>query len=104
MADQALRTRGEVAFMVSARPHTADDRETPSRRQIVPQAVHHLLANHVLVDGYPFVLDLAASTGSWLVDARTGGRYLDMFTFFASAPLGINPSAITGDADLMAAL
>src|SRR5690606_1037780 len=36
-------------------------------------------------------LDLERSAGSWIVDARTGRRYLDFYTFFASAPLGINP-------------
>ncbi|MEU4544075.1 L-lysine 6-transaminase [Nonomuraea dietziae] len=49
------------------------------------------LARHLLVDGYRLVLDLDRSQGSWLVDARTGRRYLDFYTFFASAPLGVNP-------------
>ncbi|WP_084958946.1 L-lysine 6-transaminase [Thermoactinospora rubra] len=49
------------------------------------------LARHLLVDGYRLVLDLERSRGSWLVDARTGHRYLDFYTFFASAPLGVNP-------------
>ncbi|MFE3452901.1 L-lysine 6-transaminase [Nonomuraea sp. NPDC059194] len=53
--------------------------------------VHDRLARHLLVDGYRLVLDLDASQGSWLVDARTGRRYLDFYTFFASAPLGVNP-------------
>ncbi|MFC7719746.1 hypothetical protein [Nonomuraea recticatena] len=44
------------------------------------------LARHLLVDGYRLVLDLDRSQGSWLVDARTGRRYLDFYTFFASAP------------------
>ncbi|MFI6819087.1 L-lysine 6-transaminase [Nonomuraea sp. NPDC050328] len=49
------------------------------------------LSRHLLVDGYRLVLDLERSRGSWLVDARTGRRYLDFYTFFASAPLGVNP-------------
>lgn len=53
--------------------------------------VHDRLARHLLVDGYRLVLDLERSQGSWLVDARTGRRYLDFYTFFASAPLGVNP-------------
>ncbi|MET9341325.1 L-lysine 6-transaminase [Nonomuraea sp. NPDC003804] len=53
--------------------------------------VHDRLARHLLVDGYRLVLDLDRSRGSWLVDARTGRRYLDFYTFFASAPLGVNP-------------
>ncbi|TDC03547.1 L-lysine 6-transaminase [Nonomuraea longispora] len=53
--------------------------------------VHTRLAHHLLVDGYRLVLDLELSRGSWLVDARDGRRYLDFYTFFASAPLGVNP-------------
>ncbi|MFG2075686.1 L-lysine 6-transaminase [Nonomuraea maritima] len=53
--------------------------------------VHARLARHLLVDGYRLVLDLELSHGSWLVDARDGRRYLDFYTFFASAPLGVNP-------------
>ncbi|MEO3873904.1 L-lysine 6-transaminase [Nonomuraea sp. B12E4] len=53
--------------------------------------VHTRLARHLLVDGYRLVLDLELSRGSWLVDARNGRRYLDFYTFFASAPLGVNP-------------
>ncbi|MGW4640471.1 L-lysine 6-transaminase [Sphaerisporangium sp. NPDC004334] len=49
------------------------------------------LARHLLVDGYRFELDLDRSRGSWIVDAGTGRRYLDFYTFFASAPLGVNP-------------
>ncbi|MFG1945231.1 L-lysine 6-transaminase [Nonomuraea sp. NPDC048826] len=53
--------------------------------------VHARLARHLLVDGYRLVLDLELSQGAWLVDARDGRRYLDFYTFFASAPLGVNP-------------
>ncbi|NUR88358.1 MAG: aminotransferase class III-fold pyridoxal phosphate-dependent enzyme, partial [Nonomuraea sp.] len=53
--------------------------------------VHTRLARHLLVDGYRLVLDLELSHGSWLVDSRNGRRYLDFYTFFASAPLGVNP-------------
>ncbi|MEV0973104.1 L-lysine 6-transaminase [Microtetraspora glauca] len=56
-----------------------------------PNAVHEVLARHLLVDGFRLVLDLDRSAGSWLVDARDGRRYLDFYTFFASSPLGMNP-------------
>ncbi|MDP9405731.1 MAG: L-lysine 6-transaminase [Actinomycetota bacterium] len=74
---------------------------------VAPAAVHDTLRRHLLVDGYEFVLDLVASRGSQLVDARDGGRYLDMFTFYASSPLGMNHPALADDdrfrADLLAA-
>jgi len=59
--------------------------------------VRERLTRHVLTDGFHLVLDLPRSGGSWITDARDGERYLDMYSFFASAPLGINPPDITGD-------
>lgn len=55
---------------------------------IGPDAVHETLMRHQLTDGYPFVLDLERSEGVWMYDARTGKRYLDAFSFFASWPMG----------------
>ncbi|NDL56075.1 L-lysine 6-transaminase [Phytoactinopolyspora mesophila] len=66
--------------------------------------VHAVLSEHVLTDGFKLVLDTKASHGSWLVDARDGSRYLDMYTFFASAPLGCNPPGIVDDPEFMAVL
>lgn len=57
---------------------------------IDPQHVHEALKRHQLADGFPFVLDLERSHGSWLVDARENVEYLDFFTCFASWPLGYN--------------
>lgn len=57
---------------------------------IHPQNVHETLKRHQLADGYPFVLDLDKSHGSWLHDARTGTDLLDFFTCFASWPIGYN--------------
>ena len=64
---------------------------------VQPAAVHEVLGRHVLTDGFKLVADLAASRGSRLVDARSGQPYLDFYTFFASAPLGLNPACITED-------
>jgi L-lysine 6-transaminase len=69
-----------------------------------PAEVHDVLARHVLTDGMKLVLDLRRSRGSRLIDARTGERYLDMYTFFASAPLGLNPPGIVDDPTFMAEL
>ena len=59
--------------------------------------VHTRLARHLLVDGFDLVLDLERSHGSWLVDARDGTEYLDLFTFFASNALGMNHPALAHD-------
>lgn len=72
---------------------------------VIPDAdVKERLSRHLLVDGFEFVLDLTRSQGTTLVDARNGDTYLDMFTFFASNPLGMNHPALTGDAQFRADL
>ncbi len=69
-----------------------------------PDQVHEVLARSILVDGLDLVLDLTRSAGSYLVDARNGRRYLDMFTFFASSALGMNHPALADDEDFRAEL
>jgi 4-aminobutyrate aminotransferase-like enzyme len=64
-------------------------------------AVRERLARHVLTDGFHLILDLRRSRGSWITDARAGEQYLDLYSFFASAPLGINPPDITSDQDFL---
>jgi L-lysine 6-transaminase len=59
--------------------------------------VHATIAQHMLADGFEMVLDLDASHGSTLIDARDGSEYLDLFTFFASSALGMNHPALTTD-------
>lgn len=63
---------------------------TTTTTDLAPKQVHSTLKRHMLADGLDFVLDLDASHGSWLVDARNGREYLDLFTFFASNPIGMN--------------
>jgi L-lysine 6-transaminase len=50
------------------------------------------------------VLDTEHSHGSWLVDARDGREFLDLYTNFASAPLGANPPGIVDDPEFMTLL
>ncbi len=71
---------------------------------ISPGQVHGVLSRHVLADGFKLVYDTRASHGSWLVDARSGEEYLDLYTFFASAPLGSNPRGLADDPAFMAVL
>ncbi|RJR28594.1 MAG: L-lysine 6-transaminase [Candidatus Latescibacterota bacterium] len=58
--------------------------------KIAPTEVHSSLAKHMLVDGFPFVLDMDRSHGTYMVDKATGTEYLDFFTYFASNALGHN--------------
>lgn len=64
---------------------------------LAPELVRETLARSILADGFDFVLDLEKSRGSHLVDARSGRRLLDMFTFFASSALGMNHPALADD-------
>jgi L-lysine 6-transaminase len=71
---------------------------------VAPADVREVLSRSILADGLDFVLDVDRSSGSYLVDACTGERFLDMFTFFASSALGMNHPAVAGDADFRAEL
>lgn len=51
--------------------------------------VHERLGKHILADGYPLVMDVEKSHGSYIVDDN-GREYLDMFSMFASASIGYN--------------
>lgn len=69
----------------------------PIDEQLHPERVPDMLARSIQLGGLDLVLDLERSSGSYLVDARTGRRYLDMFTFVASSALGMNHPALTDD-------
>ncbi|HVQ83616.1 MAG TPA: L-lysine 6-transaminase [Mycobacterium sp.] len=69
-----------------------------------PDRVQETLSRSMLVDGFDLVLDLKRSAGSYLVDARDGQRYLDMFTFVASSALGMNHPALADDEEFRAEL
>lgn len=68
-----------------------------TNNEVAPAQVHKILQKHILTDGYDIVLDLEKSKGSYLYDSKTGDRYLDFFTFFASNPLGMNHPKLDND-------
>ncbi|MCE9628103.1 MAG: aminotransferase class III-fold pyridoxal phosphate-dependent enzyme [Candidatus Eisenbacteria bacterium] len=71
--------------------------------RIAPAEVHATLARHMLADGYDMVLDLDKSHGRRLHDSRSGREYLDLFSFFATLPIGFNHPKMK-DADFLAKL
>jgi L-lysine 6-transaminase len=81
---------------VKAQPTDAPAVPTGAASELVtppgirPEQVLDTLRRHLLVDGFPLVVDLDLSHGSWLVDSVTRKHYLDFFMFFASAPIGFN--------------
>ena len=52
--------------------------------------VFPILESNILVDGFHLVIDLEKSQGSVMVDALTGKKYLDCYSYFASLPVGHN--------------
>ncbi len=66
-------------------------------KRIPADKVKPTIGRHMLADGYDMTLDLRNSKGSWIRDAITGKDYLDLFSFFASAPLGFNHPSMTTD-------
>ena len=64
------------------------------RSEIPPDRVHDTLRQHMLVDGYPIVVDLERSNESRVRDQISGKEYLDFFSFFASNPIGLNHASM----------
>ncbi len=89
---------------IIAQPRSLRAPEAVLDAAVTAERVHEVLGRHVLTDGFRLVYDTAASHGSWVVDARTGEEYLDLYTFFASAPLGSNPRGLADDPEFMAEL
>ncbi len=48
------------------------------------------IGKYILTDGMSQIVDLGKSHGAWLVDARDGKEYLDLFSMTASMPVGYN--------------
>ena len=63
---------------------------TLSTAHIAPKEVHELLDKHILADGLPMVLDLEKSHGAYLYDSIREREVLDLFTCFATCPIGYN--------------
>lgn len=61
--------------------------------------VRDIIDRRMLADGYPMVLDMKGSHGPMLRDALTGREYVDLFTFYASNPLGMNHAGLAGDSE-----
>jgi L-lysine 6-transaminase len=64
------------------------------RAHLAPSEVHAALGRHMLVDGYDLVLDLDKSQGRRFYDTRHDRWYLDLFSCFATLPVGINHPAM----------
>jgi L-lysine 6-transaminase len=55
-----------------------------------PDSVFKTLKKYMHIDGLDFVMDLYKSQGVYIYEARNNQRYLDLFSFVASNPVGMN--------------
>ncbi|MDR3331742.1 MAG: L-lysine 6-transaminase [Synergistaceae bacterium] len=65
---------------------------------ITPNEVFPAIEKYMLRDGYDIVIDMERSKGSHVIDARNGDDWLDFYTFFASAPFGMNHEKLDNEA------
>ncbi|MBD3370415.1 L-lysine 6-transaminase [Candidatus Fermentibacteria bacterium] len=70
-------------------------------KHITPNEVRPTISARMLADGFDIVLDLRRSKGSYIFDSISGKYYLDLFSFFASCPLGTNHPRIVEDEEFM---
>jgi L-lysine 6-transaminase len=64
---------------------------------VTPGEVFPAIEKYMLRDGYDIVIDMEKSKGSHVIDARNGDDWLDFYTFFASAPFGMNHKSLDND-------
>jgi len=57
---------------------------------VAPNQVLDTLQQHILVDGFKLIYDCERSRGSRFVDAASGRTWLDLYSFYASQPIGYN--------------
>jgi L-lysine 6-transaminase len=64
--------------------------KSEKQKSMKPSSVLKTLEQHILLDGFKIVIDLEKSRGSYLYDAATGHRLIDLYGFFGSMPVGFN--------------
>ena len=72
---------------VSGRGRTG---ESKNMKTVNASRVLKSLEQHILLDGFKIVIDLEKSRGSYLHNAVTGQRLIDLYGFFGSNPVGFN--------------
>jgi len=68
---------------------------------IPPEKVREELSKHILVDGYHLVMDLNKSSVNTMWDAISNTEILDLYTSFATTPLGYNHPKLVNDEKFM---
>jgi L-lysine 6-transaminase len=68
----------------------ASNRKLEAETIIAPAEVITELEKHILVDGFKMVFDPEKSRGSRFFDAASGRELIDLYSFYASQPIGFN--------------
>jgi L-lysine 6-transaminase len=74
----------------SQRSRTSVSKSTTNSSQTVATRALETLEQHVLLDGFRIVLDHEKSRGSYLYNAASDSRLIDLYGFFGSMPVGYN--------------
>lgn len=75
------------------RPHISQANKVRAMEKnsaVAPRDVLATLERHILVDGFKLIFDCEKSHGSHFVDAATGRSLIDLYSFYASQPVGFN--------------
>ncbi len=64
---------------------------------VTPEEVFPTIETTLLRDGFDIIIDMEKSKGSHIVNLKDGAEWLDFYTFFASAPFGMNHPMLTTD-------
>ncbi|MEP7015035.1 MAG: L-lysine 6-transaminase [Verrucomicrobiota bacterium] len=73
---------------------SASPRSRPTKsdneNRIAASTVLKTIEEHVLLDGFKIVIDLEKSRGSYIYNAASDSRLIDLYGFFGSLPVGYN--------------
>jgi L-lysine 6-transaminase len=64
--------------------------KSKNKKSVDASRVLNVLEEHILLDGFKIVIDLEKSRGSYLIDAASRHRLIDLYGFFGSMPVGFN--------------
>src|SRR5436190_21763355 len=64
--------------------------KSEKQKAVAPRSALETIEQHVLLDGFKVVVDLDKSRSSYLNNAVSGKRLIDLYGFFGSMPVGFN--------------
>lgn len=78
------------AARTSSRSRTSESKIETEKGHAAASHALEILEQHVLLDGFRIVLDDEKSRGSYLHNAASDSRLIDLYGFFGSMPIGYN--------------